>query len=219
MKQIESKTAELEPFSAGIALGQMTAYRIVASRCSAAQAATIRDIRDNKLYKAVHCTWDEFCTRYLRMTRITAERIISVLSQLGPEYFDLSNITHISPETFRLIVPHISGGAIRHNGAAVELRPENAEQIARIISAVRKEVLQARENSRLGAKSVMVERRILDNIAELEAFAAGYAPDTARWQILMAMVKRIENALEKIRRSHPPDAPRTPHPDLHHRLS
>ena len=58
-------------------------------------------IRNDKLYNGRTEHWGDFCTRYLKMTKQNADRIIRLLEEFGPGYFQLSQITRISPETYR----------------------------------------------------------------------------------------------------------------------
>src|SRR5215469_12713790 len=121
----------------GMALGQNHAFGLIAGRCSAAQAQNLRRLREEKLYK--HCTekWEDFCSEYLKISRAEADRVIRLLEEFGPAYFELSQLTRVSPETFRMIAPNIEEGVLRHNGEAIELNPENSRKVAAAVAELR----------------------------------------------------------------------------------
>jgi hypothetical protein len=60
-------------------------------------------LRENKLYKRVSPDWREFCDGYLNINRGQADHIIRLLDEFGPGYFELAQLTRISPETYRAI--------------------------------------------------------------------------------------------------------------------
>ena len=49
------------PFESGKVLGQSIAFGAIAGRCSAAQAAAIRQARNEKIHASFGLTWKEFC--------------------------------------------------------------------------------------------------------------------------------------------------------------
>jgi hypothetical protein len=121
----------------GIALGQNHAFGLIAGGCSAAQADGLRRLRDEKQYKRCTEKWDDFCTRYLKISRSEADRTIKLLEEFGPAYFELSQLTRVSPETYRAIAPHIENGVLHHNGEAIELNVENSRRIAAAVAEIR----------------------------------------------------------------------------------
>jgi len=133
----ELKTHDTELLELGVALGQNHAFGLIAGRCSAAQAEALRRLREQKLYKRCTEKWDDFCPKYLKMSRSEADRTIKLLEEFGPAYFELSQLTRIGPETFRAIAPAIENGVLKHNGEAIELNAENARKIAAAVAEMR----------------------------------------------------------------------------------
>ena len=138
----EESPAELTPDDAvmlelGMALGQTHAFGLVAGRCSAAQAQGLRRLREEKLFKRCTEKWEDFCPRYLKMSRSEADRTIKLWEEFGPAYFELSQLTRVSPETFRAIAPAIQDGALHYNGEAIELNSENARKVATAVAELR----------------------------------------------------------------------------------
>ena len=72
----ESKTEDTGLLELGFALGQSHTFGLLAGRCSAAQAQGIRRLREEKLYKLCCEKWEDFCPRYLKMSRAEADRIV-----------------------------------------------------------------------------------------------------------------------------------------------
>ncbi|MBV8902203.1 MAG: hypothetical protein JOZ22_01080 [Acidobacteriia bacterium] len=137
----EEMTAEnTELLEAGIALGQTNAFGLVAGRSSAAQAEGIRRLREQKLYKRCTEKWEDFCPKYLKMSRVEADRTIKLLEEFGPTYFELSQLTRVSAETFRAIAPHIENGVLHHNGEAIELNVENSRRVAAAVAEMRSSI-------------------------------------------------------------------------------
>jgi hypothetical protein len=121
----------------GVALGQTHAFGLIAGRCSAAQADAIRRLRDQRLYKRVSETWDDFCRSYLRISKPEADRTIRLLEEFGPVYFDVSQLTRISPETYRAIAPAIQDGKLHFNGEEIPLSPEHSRKVAAAVAEMR----------------------------------------------------------------------------------
>ncbi len=122
----------------GMFLGQQRAFGLVAGRCSAAQATCLREIRDKKLYKNRCPDWDRFCTEYLHMARSHVHHIIGLLDEFGPGYFELAQLTRVSPETYRAIRPSIQDGSLHLDGEAIGLIPANTARVAAAVAAMRK---------------------------------------------------------------------------------
>jgi hypothetical protein len=130
-------------FDLGRLIGQREALDFVAARCSAAGAELLRQLREGKDYGDCD-TWDEFCPKYLHMGKDNANRIIRILDEFGPRYFEISQLTRISPATYRLIEPAIQDGALHSNGEAIALIPENADKVAAAVAELRR-VAKAKE--------------------------------------------------------------------------
>src|SRR5215469_14921915 len=80
---------------------------------------------------------EDFCLRYLKMNRGEADRIIRHLEEFGPAFFEISQITRISAETFRAIAPAVSDGVLHHKGEAIPLNAENSQRVAAAVAEMR----------------------------------------------------------------------------------
>jgi len=135
LSELPAETAAL--LELGVALGQNYAFGLMAGRCSAAQAEGLRRLREEKLYKRCAEKWDDFCPRYLKISRSEADRTIKLWEEFGSAYFELSQLTRVSPETFRAIAPAIQDGALHYHGETIELNPENTRRVAAVVAELR----------------------------------------------------------------------------------
>jgi len=81
--------------------------------------------------------WDDFCPKYLNMSRGEADRIIRLLDEFGPAYFEVSQLRRISAGTFRAIAPAVSDGVLHHKGEAIPLDAGNSYKVAAAIAEMR----------------------------------------------------------------------------------
>jgi len=131
------RAEDVQLMELGFTLGQNHTFGLLAGRCSAAQAQGIRRLREEKQYKRCCEKWEDFCPRYLKMSRGEADRIIRHLEEFGPAYFELSQLIRISVETFRAIAPAVSDGVLLHNGEAIALTAENSQKVAAAVAEMR----------------------------------------------------------------------------------
>jgi hypothetical protein len=147
----------------GVALGQNQAFSLVAGRCSAAQAATLLRLRQEKKYLQCAANWREFCTNYLKISGTEANRIISLWEEFGASYFELAQLMRISPEGYRAIEPAVKEGALHHDGEAIEFDPENSRKLAAAVAQLR-----STEAGKKPAKKSPPYREMHERIAELD---------------------------------------------------
>lgn len=134
----ELPAAKAELLDLGSVMGHHLALGLVAGRCSAAQAAGLRRLREAKLYKCVSPHWQDFCVQFLKTSRAQADHLIQLLDEFGPRYFELSQLTRISPQTYRAIAPAFKDGALEFHGQTIELIPENSRQVAAAVAELRR---------------------------------------------------------------------------------
>jgi hypothetical protein len=125
-------------FELGMVLGSRKAFASVAGRCSAADAECLRRVRENKLYLSRAETWEAFCPQYLGLSKAHANRIIRYLEEFGADYFEVAQLTRITPEQFRAIAPAIRESSIHVNGQAIALIPENSDQVTAAVAELRR---------------------------------------------------------------------------------
>jgi PHD/YefM family antitoxin component YafN of YafNO toxin-antitoxin module len=131
-----------DDLSLGRLLGRREAFNLIAARCSAADAVLLRKIRDEKLYVDHAKDWEEFCREHLHTSKPNANRLIHILEEFGPQYFEVAQLTRISPKTYRAIAPSIRDQSLHHNGEAIALIPENAEKVAAAVAELRRKEVE-----------------------------------------------------------------------------
>ena len=134
-----------ETLELGSVLGQNQAFGLIAGRCSAAQAASLKHLRDEKKYKRVTEDWRDFCSRYLRMSGAQADKIIHLWEEFGAGFFQVAQLTRISPDTYRAIAPSVRESALHLNGEVIELNVENSRQVAEAVAQLRRVRKPARQ--------------------------------------------------------------------------
>ena len=130
VKQVQADEALLD---LGKVLGQSMAFGVIAGRCSAAQAAALRQARTEKAYRRFGLTWNQFCPKHLRMSGTQADEIVRLLEEFGPEYFENTETVRISPDTYRLVAPFIRDKALHVEGETLEMNSANVQKVARSV--------------------------------------------------------------------------------------
>jgi len=148
MNEPSIPTDPREALEVGRLLGQRRAFAAVAGRCSAAHAQLLRRIHDEKLYRPLAATWEDFCGVHLAITRRHADRLIDLLNRFGPTYFELSILVGISVRQYLAIEPAVREHSLLVNGEAVSFIPENAPKILEALSQILGESRRARHPAR-----------------------------------------------------------------------
>jgi hypothetical protein len=183
----------------GKLLGRREAFGLVAGRCSAAEAGCLREIRETKSYKKLAPNWDEFCESHLRMSRSAADRAIRLLEELGPGYFELTQLVRLPPEAYRAIAPSVKDKAVHLDGEAIALVPENAVRVAAAVATLRRKAEPARpERASMRDKIAPLVRRSKEALA---AFAELYqsGPSVPDTEELVSAVEELQVAFTRLK--------------------
>ena len=133
----------------GTWIGRHQAFGLIASKCSAADAACLREIRDNKHYRVLGLTWDEFCSRHAGVDHRTADRIVERLEEFGEAYFNLSQLMPIQPSGYRELASSVTGNTIELDGRKIPITPENAPHIIEAVRELRSRLDREQSKSRI----------------------------------------------------------------------
>src|SRR5690349_15721215 len=125
-------------------LGKRQAFGLIANKCSAADAECLKRLRDSGVYRQLNLTWEEFCPKYLHISRSYADRLIQQREEFGAIYFQLSELVGISAATYRRIAAAVNDGHIEHGGEKIRICAENSEKIVNAVTALRQEAAQAK---------------------------------------------------------------------------
>jgi hypothetical protein len=142
-----------EQFDLGQWLGRHQALALVANYCSAADAHALRTIREQKLYRTLGVTWEEFCPRHVGMSSRTAERIIENLEEFGESYFNLRDVLKIPAPEYRQIQPAIEQNTLEFEGRRIPINRENTEQLIKAVQFLRRRL----EQETLAARSPVLQ--------------------------------------------------------------
>ena len=157
----------------GVWLGRKQAFGLLAGKCSAADAECLRKLRDEKKYRALGMDWETFCRAKIGIGRTAAEKIIRLLEEFGPKYFELSAVVRITPEQYRRIAPAVTGEGLAHRGRLLEIAIDNAAELTEAVDELQRE---AAPPPRAGASAVPDLERSLERARKsmqgaLDAFA------------------------------------------------
>ncbi len=191
----------MEPneFDCAMLLGESHAFGLVAGRCSAAQAAGIQRLREEKLYLAVTPHWRDFCPKYLHMSASQADRIIRLLDEFGSGYFELAELTRISAETYRAIAPSVQDNALHVNGEAIELKPENARKVAAAVAELRRALPAGapQQPVEMHQRLAQLDRKCTAMLAEFEEISRKERRGE-NWLQFTATLTRMRSSLARI---------------------
>ncbi len=126
--------------------------------------------------------------------------IIRTLEQLGPEYFEVAQLTRITPDQFRAIAPSIHDRAVHLRGEAIALIPENSGRLAIAVSELRRdaEPAEAQQPARPPAQErCAAAARLFDKAAEEFAALVEEARDADN-VYLLATLQEAQSALARI---------------------
>jgi hypothetical protein len=186
-------------FELGIMLGTRKAFASVAGRCSAADAECLRRLRKKRLYLSRAETWEEFCPKFLGLSKTHANRIIRNLEEFGPDYFEVAQLTRITPEQYRTIAPAIREKNIHVNGQAIALLPENSDRVTAAVAELRQAAPPAAPPLPPQERMAALGRRFGQLTADFEEFAASPLSLAERSQ-LGAVLSPIIATLERLHR-------------------
>jgi len=124
----------------GAWIGRQQAFAVIANKCSAAQALSLKQVKETRLFEQLGLNWDEFCRDHAGISRTNADTLIRQLDEFGEAYFRLSEIARISPETFRHIADQVDDQGIEIDGEKLALIPDNAPRIRTAIRTLRAQV-------------------------------------------------------------------------------
>jgi hypothetical protein len=122
----------------GTWLGRRQAFALVAGRCSAADAECVRRLREERQYRALGVSWEQFCKQHLGISRRWADVVIAQLKEFGPQYFVLAQATGIRPDEYRRIRGAVRGNALLLAGEEIPIDADNAPRLAAAVEELRR---------------------------------------------------------------------------------
>jgi hypothetical protein len=121
----------------GAWVGRQQAFAVIGTQCSAAQALSLKQMREACCHDKLGLSWDDFCQRYIGLSRRQADRIISQYNEFGETYFRFSSLAQISQQGYRQIAAAVEDNCLEIDGQQVPIVPENAARIRAFVRARR----------------------------------------------------------------------------------
>ena len=191
-------------FELGTWVGRRQAFGLIASKCSAADAECLKQIRESKRYKSVSAHWEEFCPRYLGLSRAHADKLIQQLQEFGTAYFELSQIVRIPENAYRAISGAVRGHSIEYDGETIPISEENGGRIAEVVTLLRNEseqisrqIVAMRQPSERRKKLRAIRKRLDACYTQLELINGSLLLPADRTE-LVALIEYGKKRLGKI---------------------
>lgn len=188
--------SENASFDLGAWVGRHQAFALIASKCSAADAECLREIRDNAMYKSLDISWEEFCRRHAGMDYRTADRVIERLEEFGRAFFNMSEIIKIRAEDYRALAASVDANALDLDGEKIPITPENS---ARVIEAVNRLRARAQQSGAGKPEPFVGLRKRLDQcFAEIDGAARRGLGDERQEALMVIMMEASDRLSEYI---------------------
>jgi hypothetical protein len=198
-KSMEPISTIDEAFDVGAWVGRRQAFALVAGRCSAADADILSKIREEKLFRTIEATWEDFCIKRLGMTRSYVDRMIRLYKELGPEFSKLNSFTRIKPAEYRRIAGAVTADGMTFGGEVIPLEPENASRLAEAVKTFRQDSTAEAESTDPAEQAfTKAERAMKSAIAEFQRLQAMTLDDNGRLKLVIAL-ESCRNQLDSIR--------------------
>ena len=120
----------------GTWIGRKQAFGLIVGRCSAADAHCLRAMREDKRYRETGLKWEEFCPKYLGMSRAQADKTIRQMEEFGEAFFHLAGLTRVTEQAYRLIAGAVSQEGVEYRGARIAIEAANAGQLAAAVEGL-----------------------------------------------------------------------------------
>lgn len=179
----------------GAWLGRKQAFGLLAGKCSAADAECLKRMRDEKKYRSLGLNWADFCRTHVGVSRAAADKIIRLLEEFGPKYFELSAVVRITPEEYRRIAPSVTDGGVEHRGRLLPIAVDNASELSEAVEELRRE-----SDSPAAPPQTALDRARKAHRAAVESFerAAALRPSGAARQNLLAELGSASAELSRV---------------------
>ena len=131
------KDEKRQAFTLGKKLGLHQAFDLVAKRCTAVAAETLKALRDAEEFKELGLTWEQFCEQELGVSRALADRQLLYLERYGIAYFRVAEVVPLSESTYKLIEGSVHDDCIDMDGESIPITRENRKRVAAAVKTIR----------------------------------------------------------------------------------
>jgi hypothetical protein len=202
---MDKQTDSSQFFDLGTWLGRKQAFGLLAGKCSAADAECLRSIREKKLYRSLQLNWDQFCHDHVGISRPVVDKIVRQLEEFGPAFFQLSGVTHITADEYRLIATSVTEEGVAWEGQRIAITIENAPRLTRAVEGLRHHAaLPAPEPAAWDAGRALARAEKLLRVGLMELAKVQAAPlDVEAIMRLQSVAGSARDQLERILASAP----------------
>jgi len=195
---VEAVVPSTDPsFELGNWLGMRRAFGIMAGKASAADAECLRHIRDDRLYTNKAATWTEFCAEHLGASKWQVNRLIHYLEEFGPDFFHLTQLTRIAPETYRTIAPQVKPEGLEFDGEIIPLIPQNVHRVSAAVAELRRRAQPRTEPAATQEDPYReLERCVNDLVARLDALPMRLAAENEL--LLASQMMRLRRSAARV---------------------
>lgn len=187
-----------DAFDVGALVGRRQAFALVAGRCSAADAETLSEIREKKLFRTMEATWEDFCAKRIGMTRSYVDRIIRQYRELGPAFCKLNSFTRIKPAEYRMISGAVTEDGLAYGGEVIALDAENAPRLADAVEALRRDcVVETNPVDQAEQAFAKANKAVKSAVAEFARLEAMDLDAEGRLKLAIAL-ENCRNELDRI---------------------
>ncbi len=67
----------------GAWVGRQQAFAVIAKKCSAAQALSLKEMKEARGYEKLGLSWDDFCQQHAGISRVHVDHIIRQYEEFG----------------------------------------------------------------------------------------------------------------------------------------
>jgi hypothetical protein len=176
---------------AGAWVGRQQAFAVIASKCTAAQALALKQVKESRSYVSLGLNWEQFCHQHAGISRSYADDLIARLDEFGDAYFRLCEIARISPETYRGIAGTVTvtADSIEIDGEALPLTRSNTARIRSAVKRLREQLREARAEGKDRIPTIP-DLSLMVDLLMLEATrAAASGLDPANWAALQSLAR------------------------------
>jgi hypothetical protein len=116
--------------------------------------------------------------------------MIQCLEKFGPQFFELTQLTRVSPQAFDAIAPHLTDEGLTLDGETFALRADNSRQVAAAVAELRKRA----EAEPAQSPGEILEKRFEDLIGRVINTAA--ALDSVEKRAIVELLSRLNQSVQ-----------------------
>jgi len=160
-------------YDLGLCVGRKQAFGLIAGACTAADAQSLVELKEQKLYLQTGLSWDEFCEKRLGISRSFADQIIRHYKQFGPNFYRLRAFAPITPAHYRAIAGVVSDDGLAFEGSTIPFEEDRAADLRQAVDTLKRDLtpepapptpVEALAKAAKSLKSILAEFERIQNL-------------------------------------------------------